>query len=332
MRIAFFDAHPYDREGYTKANDRFGHELVFLDPRLNADTASLANGFPAVCSFVHDRLDRKALSLLSEGGVRLVALRCTGFNHVDLVAARDLSIRVVRVPSYSPHAVAEHTVALVLALNRKINRAYNRVREGNFSLEGLAGFDLFGKTVGLIGVGKIGKVVANIFQGFGCEILAHDLNPDPALVSRFRYVGLPELYRNSDVICLHLPLTKETLHLIDEEAIAGMKPGVMLINTGRGGLIDTPALIQGLKTGRIGYAGLDVYEEEESVFSHDLSGQVLQDDILARLLTFPNVLITAHQGFLTREALEDIARTTLQNIDDFEKGTALVNEVKEARP
>jgi D-lactate dehydrogenase len=263
--------------------------------------------------------------------VRLIALRCTGFNHVDLAAARDLSIPVVRVPSYSPHSVAEHTVALVLTLNRKIHRAYTRVREGNFSLEGLAGFDLFGKTIGLIGLGKIGRVVANIFHGFGCRILAHDLKPDPSLISQtgLRYVELPELYKDADVICLHLPLAPETLHLIDEKAIARMKRGVMVINTGRGGLIDSRALVQGLKTGQVGSAGLDVYEEEESVFSHDLSGQVLQDDILARLLTFPNVVITAHQGYFTQEALDDIARTTLQNVSDFEKDAPLVNELKQ---
>lgn len=334
MRITFFDTHPYDREVFMKANDRFGHDLVFLEPRLNADTASLAKGFTSICSFVHDRLDREALSILTQGGVRLIALRCTGFNHVDLAAVREFNLKVVRVPSYSPHAVAEHTVALVLTLNRKIHRAYTRVREGNFSLEGLIGFDLFGKTIGLIGLGKIGRVVANIFHGFGCGILAHDLKPDPSLISQtgLRYVELPELYKDSDVICLHLPLTNETLHLIDEKAIAQMKPGVMLINTGRGGLIDTQALIQGLKTGRIGSAGLDVYEEEEDVFSRDLSEQVLQDDQLARLLTFPNVVITAHQGYFTREALRDIAQTTLENISAFENGTPLINEVRESSP
>ena len=261
-----------------------------------------------------------------------MALRCTGFNHVDLKAARELSIPVVRVPSYSPHAVAEHTLALVLTLNRKIHRAYTRVREGNFSLEGLVGFDLFGKTVGLIGLGKIGKVVARIFSGFGCKVLAHDLKSDPILISSgIQFVDLQEIYKRSDVICLHLPLTPQTVHIIDDRAIARMKRGVMLINTGRGGLIDTPALIKGLKSGRIGSAGLDVYEEEETVFSHDLSGRVLQDDVLARLLTFPNVIITAHQGYFTREALDDIARTTLQNISDFEKDATLMNEVREER-
>lgn len=330
MKIAFFDTHPYDREFFIAANAGFGHDLVFLEPRLTGDTASLAKGCPVVCSFVHDRLDREALSLLSKEGVRLVALRCTGFNHVDLAAAREFSILVVRVPSYSPHAVAEHTLGLVLTLNRKIHRAYTRVREGNFSLEGLVGFDLFEKTIGLIGLGKIGKVVARIFSGFGCKVLAHDLKSDPVLVSSgIQFVDLQEIYKRADVICLHLPLTPETLHIIDDRSIARMKRGVMLINTGRGGLIDTPALIKGLKSGQIGSAGLDVYEEEEMVFSHDLSGRVLQDDVLARLLTFPNVLITAHQGYFTREALVDIARTTLKNVSDFEKNATLVNEVRE---
>lgn len=331
MRIAFFDTHSYDREMFSRVNENFHHDLVYFEPRLTSSTASLAKGFPAVCSFVHDRLDRKALTLLAEEGVRLVALRCTGFNHVDLAAAKELAIRAVRVSAYSPHAVAEHTLALVLALNRKIHRAYTRVREGNFSLEGLMGFDLFGKTVGILGLGKIGTEVARICQGFGCKILAYDLKPTSSLSSELNltYVDLPELYQNSEIITMHLPLTLETHHLIDEKALSRMKRGVMLINTGRGALIDTLALIKGLKTGQIGSAGLDVYEEEDTVFSHDFSDQVLQDDVLARLLTFPNVLITAHQGYFTREAIRDIAQTTLTNVSSFEKGETLINEVKE---
>lgn len=330
MRIAIFDTHSYDREVLEKINETFGHDLVFFEARLDRHTASLAKGFSAVCSFVHDCLDREALSQLAQEGVQLIALRCAGFNHVDLAAARDLKFKVVRVPAYSPHAVAEHTLALVLTLNRKIHRAYTRVREGNFSLEGLMGFDLLGKTVGIMGVGKIGKVVAQIFQGFGCQMLGYDQEIDPSLSAQvqFRYVGLQELYQNSDILCLHLPLTASTLHTINAEAISQMKRGVMLINTGRGGLIETRALIQGLKTGQIGSAGLDVYEEEENIFSYDLSNKVLQDDLLARLLTFPNVVITAHQGYFTREALEEIARVTLENIRAFENREILVNEIK----
>jgi D-lactate dehydrogenase len=261
--------------------------------------------------------------------VQLAALRSAGFNHVDLPAARAAGIRVVRVPEYSPYAVAEHAVALLLALNRKIHRAFNRVREANFSLDGLVGFDLHGKTAGLIGTGRIGAVMATILHGFGCHLLAADPRPDTALAGALglRYVDAQDLYRQADVISLHVPLTAATRHMIDAGALASMKPGVVLINTGRGALIDTRALIDALKTGRVGAAGLDVYEEEERVFFRDLSDHVLQDDVLARLLTFPNVLITAHQGFLTREALHNIAETTLASIHAFERGEPLVNEV-----
>lgn len=329
MRLAIFDTHRYDREIFTKANEGFGHDLVFFEPRLFSETASLAKGFPAVCSFVHDRIDPETLRILKNGGVQLIALRSAGFNHVDLVAAKELVVKIVRVPAYSPHAVAEHAIALVLALNRKLYRAYNRVREANFSLEGLMGFDLFGKTVGILGTGKIGAAVIKIFHGLGCRILCYDLNHDSQLVTQYgvHYVGLDSLYRDSDILSLHLPLTPETQHLINKGAIAKMKQGVILINTGRGGLIDTPALINGLKSGRIGAAGLDVYEEEDNIFYRDLSDQVLQDDVLARLLTFPNVLITSHQGYFTREALIQIAQTTLQNVSSFEKGGTLKNEV-----
>jgi D-lactate dehydrogenase len=289
----------------------------------------MAAGFPAVCSFVNDRLDGEALTTLQAGGTRLVALRSAGFNHVDLWAAARLGLTVVRVPEYSPHAVAEHTAALVLALNRKIHRAYNRVREADFSLDGLVGFDLYGKTCGIIGTGRIGAVFARIMRGFGCRILAFDARPDAALAAEVdaRYADLPELYRESDIISLHIPLTPATHHLIDAAALARMKQGVMLINTGRGALLDTRALIDALKRGRIGAAGLDVYEEEEGVFFRDLSDRVLQDDVLARLLTFHNVLITSHQAFLTREALANIADTTLASVRAFERGEALVNQV-----
>lgn len=332
MRIAFFDTRSYDREAFVRANSRFGYDIVFLEPRLTAQTATLAGGFDVACSFVSDRVDRDALALLEAGGVRLIALRSAGYNHVDLVAAAELGIPVVRVPEYSPHAVAEHAVALVLALDRKIHRAHARVREGNFSLDGLVGFDLHGKTVGICGTGKIGSVAARIFTGFGCTVIAHDLRPSEVLVRDLgvRYVDLPELYERADVVSLHTPLTPATHHQIDASAFARMKRGVLLVNTGRGAVIDSRALIDALKTGHLGGAALDVYEEEEGVFFEDLSDRVIQDDVLARLLTFPNVLITAHQGFLTREALASIAETTLDNVRSFERGGPLRNEVRAA--
>lgn len=329
MRVAFFDTHGFDREPLELANRARGHELVFFEARLTSATAPLARGFPCVCCFVNDRLDASALGELAEGGVRLVALRSAGYNNVDLDAAARHGMVVVRVPEYSPHAVAEHAVALVLALNRKIYRAYARVREGNFSLDGLVGFDLHGKTVGVVGTGRIGRAAATIFAGFGCRVLAFDLAPDAELVRAHgaRYVALQELYSESDVISLHVPLTPATHHMVDARAIATMKHGVMLINTSRGGLVDSRALVEGLKSGKVGSAGLDVYEEEEGVFFRDLSDQVIQDDVLARLLLFPNVVITAHQGFLTHEALANIAATTLDNITAFEHGRALENRV-----
>lgn len=330
MRIALFDTHRYDRESFEPANATSGHEITFLEARLTRDTAPLAQGYPAVCAFVNDRLDAQVLQLLQEGGTRLIALRSAGFNHVDLQAAARLGLPVVRVPEYSPYAVAEHAVALVLALNRKVHRSYARVRDWNFSLEGLVGFDLHGKTVGIVGTGRIGAAAAKIFRGFGCQVLAYDVRPDPNLVydAGVRYVALPELFAQADIVSLHIPLTPDTHHLIDGRALAEMRPGVVLVNTGRGALIDSRALIEALKAGQIGAAGLDVYEEEEGIFFQDLSNRVLQDDVLARLLTFPNVLITSHQAFLTREALANIARTTLENVSAFERGAPLVNEVR----
>lgn len=330
MRLAIFDTHRYDQAAFEEANRAFSHELYFFEPRLTAKTAKLAEGFSAVCSFVNDCLDRPALKELQEGGVKLIALRSAGFNHVDLAAAVELGLRVVRVPEYSPHAVAEHALALILALNRKVHRSYNRVRELNFSLDGLVGFDLFGKTVGVVGSGRIGACFARIMRGLGCHLLIYDLHPDPTLARACdaRYVSLPELLKEADIISLHIPLTPSTRYLLDAQAFASMKPGVMLINTGRGGLIDSRALIEALKKGIIGYAGLDVYEEEEGVFFQDLSEAGLKDDILARLLTFPNVLVTSHQAFLTREALHKIASTTLESAKDFETGRPLVNELR----
>ncbi len=329
MKIAVFDTRLYDRVALSKANECFQHEVHFLEPRLTRETSLLAHQFPAVCSFVNDRLDRDTLESLSKGGVRIVALRSAGYNHVDLRAANEFGIKIVRVPEYSPYAVAEHTVALILALNRKIHRSFNRVRELNFSLDGLVGFDLNGKVVGIIGTGKIGAVFARIMHGFGCRLLAFDRTRNQELERKFdvQYVTLPELLSQAAVISLHVPLTPGTKHLLDADAFSHMKPGVMLINTGRGALIETQALITALKSGHIGYAGLDVYEEEEGVFFQDLSELGLQDDVLARLLTFPNVLVTSHQAFLTREALENIATTTLQSFADFECGRPLVHEV-----
>jgi D-lactate dehydrogenase len=329
MRIAMFDAHAYERDSFEAANTAFQHEITYFEPRLTSATVALAFGYRAVCAFVNDRLDERVLASLSDGGTRLIALRSAGYNHVDLAAAALLGLPIVRVPEYSPYAVAEHAVALVLALNRKIHRAYARVREWNFSLDGLVGFDLHGKTVGVVGTGRIGQAAARIFAGFGCHILGYDQRPNATLQAEgVRYVDLPTIYRESDIISLHVPLTPDTHHMIDARALAIMKQGVLLVNTGRGALIDSRALISALKTGHIGAAGLDVYEEEEGVFFRDLSNRVLQDDVLARLLTFPNVLITSHQAFLTREALAAIARTTLENVRAFERGEELRHEVR----
>ncbi len=328
MKIVCFDIHRFEKECFERVNSGFGHDLSYLEPRLTPETAPLAQGFPVVCAFANDKLGAETLSALKQCGVKLVALRSAGYNHVDLAAASRLGLKVVRVPRYSPYSVAEHAVGLMLALNRKIHRAYARVREFNFSLDGLVGFDMHGKTAGVLGTGQIGTVLVRILRGFGCEVLAHDRYPNAEVAALgARYVGLDELYEKSDLISLHVPLVPETRHLIDDRALSKMRPGVILINTGRGALIDAAALLKHLKSGHIGGAGLDVYEEEENVFFKDLSGQVLQDDVLARLLTFPNVLITSHQGFLTREALENIARTTLQNVSDFERGAPLINQV-----
>lgn len=328
MHVAVFSAKPYDRTFFAAAaGDR--HALTFLEPRLSAETAALAAGAEAVCLFVNDTADRPALERLAREGVRLVALRCAGFNNVDLAAAADLGLAVARVPAYSPHAVAEHTLALVLALDRKIHRAYNRVREGNFALDGLIGFDLHGKTAGVVGTGAIGAVVVRILAGFGCRILAHDPEPNPdCLAAGATYVDLDRLFAEADLVTLHCPLTPATRHLVDAERLQRCKPGVMLVNTGRGALVDTPAVIEGLKSGRIGALGIDVYEEEGDLFFEDLSGQVLQDDVFARLLTFPNVLITGHQAFFTREALQAIAETTIANVEAFAAGGAPLHPVR----
>jgi D-lactate dehydrogenase len=289
-------------------------------------------GFPCVCVFINDLLDAQTLQILASGGTKLIATRSAGFNHIYLNAAAALGMTVVRVPAYSPYAVAEHTVGLILTLNRKIHRAYNRVREGNFSLDGLMGFDLHNRTVGIIGTGKIGLIVAQILKGFGCNLLAYDLYPtSEAERLGIKYVDLPGLFTSSDIISLHCPLTPQTHHLIDKEALNLMKPGVMLINTSRGALIDTQAVIDALKNRKVGYLGLDVYEQESELFFEDLSDEVIEDDVFQRLLTFPNVLITGHQAFFTEEAIANIADTTLSNITDFELGGACANEVR-AKP
>ncbi len=329
MRVIVFDTHTFEKSALIAANEISKHELIFLEIRLTKETASLAAGFKCACVFTNDQLDEACLTILKQGGTELIALRAAGFNNVDVQAATRLGMSVVRVPEYSPYSVAEHAVGLMLALNRKLYRSYNRIRELNFSLEGLVGFDMHGKTVGIVGTGRIGSVLAKIMNGFGCRILAYDLAQDEQLVQTYgvSYVPLSTLFKESDIISLHVPLTKTSRHIINAQALELMKKGVMLINTGRGGLIDTKALISALKTGHIGFAGLDVYEEEGGVFFEDHSQDMLLDDVLARLLTFPNVFITSHQGFLTQEALENIAKTTITSIHDFEVGRELVNSV-----
>lgn len=329
MRLAFFDTHPYDRQSFQEANQPFGFDLQFFESRLSLETVSLARGYEAVCAFVNDTLDRPVLEALAAGGTKLIALRCAGFNHVDIPAAEALGLSVARVPAYSPYAVAEHAVALLMCLNRKLHRAHARVREGNFALAGLVGFDVHGKTVGIIGTGKIGAVFARIMRGFGCRVLAFDPYPDTALASEvgLGYVDLDTLLAESDIISLHCPLTRDNTHMIDAVSIARMKPGVILLNTSRGGLVDAAALVEGLKSRRIGGAGLDVYEREAGLFFEDCSQDVLQDDVLARLMTFPNVLITGHQAFLTETALANIATTTLENVAAFAAGEQVPNAV-----
>jgi D-lactate dehydrogenase len=322
MRVAVFSTKPYDVESLSAANEAAGHDLVFLDARLSLATARLAEGAEAVCAFVNDDLSGGVLERLHDSGVRLVALRSAGFNHVDLTAATRLGLTVARVPGYSPHAVAEHAAGLVLALNRKLHRAYNRVRENNFALTGLLGFDLHGRTVGVVGTGQIGAVFASIMLGFGCRVLAYDPAPDAACAGRgVEYVDLPRLFAQSQILSLHCPLTPQTHHLLDAAAVDRLRDGVMVINTSRGALVDTAAVIDGLKRGKIGYLGLDVYEEEADLFFEDLSDQVVGDDVFARLLTFPNVLITGHQAFFTAEALANIATVTLGNVTAFADGS-----------
>jgi len=328
MKIAVFSTKPYDRQFLEAVNQEHGHKLTFFKPGLSPETVLLARDFDGICAFVNDELDAYVIAKLAQFGVRLIALRCAGFNNVDLAAAEAHELTIVRVPAYSPHAVAEYTVGLLLTLNRKIHRAYARVREGNFALNGLLGFDIHGRTAGIIGTGKIGAEVAKILNGFGCRVLAYDqfVNPECEAIG-VEYMDLAELFAKSDIITLHCPLTPETHHLINADTLRQMKKGVTIINTSRGALIDSQAVIQGLKSGHIGYLGLDVYEEEGDLFFEDLSDRVIDDDVFVRLVTFPNVLVTGHQAFLTRNALQNIADTTLTNISAYERGEACGNEV-----
>jgi D-lactate dehydrogenase len=331
MKITFFSVQPYDRSYFEKYNEPFGFQLKFYSSQLNEQTTDLVKESPVVCLFVNDRANAEALQGLKDRGVELIALRCAGFNNVDLEAAARLGIRVVRVPAYSPEAVAEHAVALIMTLNRKTHKAYNRVREQNFSLNGLMGFDLYGKTVGVVGTGRIGIAFAKIMLGFGCRVLAFDMIANKQLEALgVEYTNLPDLFATCNIISLHCPLTDSTRHLINAETLNMMEPGTMLINTSRGGLIDTKAAIKALKHGRLGSLGIDVYEQEEKLFFRDLSGDIIEDDVIQRLMSFPNVLITAHQAFFTDEALTQIANITLVNIDAWQKGEVLTNEVRVA--
>lgn len=328
MKTAVFSTKPYDRDFLERANQDVGLELTFFESRLAPPTVKLAEGFESVCAFVNDQLDASVLIGLKKAGVKHIALRCAGFNNVDLASADELGLVVTRVPAYSPYAVAEHAVALMLSLNRKIYWAHSRVRDGNYSLDGLLGFDMHGKTVGVVGTGKIGQCLAEALHGFGCKLLGFDRHENERCKEvGMNYVSFDELLAQSDVISLHCPLTPETHHLINNEAVARMKRGVMLINTSRGGLIDTKAVIDGLKSGKIGYMGLDVYEEEEGLFFEDKTFEVRKDDDFARLTTFPNVIITGHQAYFTREAVARIAETTLINLVEFENGKELTNRV-----
>lgn len=328
MKIAFFNSKPYDLEFFNSVNSKHGHIINYYPTHLALESVALIKDETVVCAFINDCLDADVLHALKKKGIELIALRSAGFNHVDLVCAKQLSLPVVRVSSYSPYAIAEHAVGLLQCLNRRIHRAYNRVREGDFSLHNLIGFDLHGKTVGVAGTGNIGQAFIRIMQGFGCRVLAFDpVENDECIKSGVQYVPLERLFEQSDIISLHCPLTPQTHHLIDNEAIELMKDDVTIINTSRGKLIDTKAIIQALKLGKIGLLGLDVYEEEEDVFFEDLSSTVLQDDQLSRLLTFPNVIITSHQAFFTKEAMLKIAQVTLTNISRFEHDGILENEV-----
>ena len=332
MKIAFFSTKQYDIDSFTKANAHIGHELSFFETRLTAETTALAAGFDGVCIFVNDEVDQAAVALLAQSGVRFIATRSAGYNQIDLAAAEAHGLLVARVPAYSPNAVSEFTVGLILTLGRQIHRAYNRVRDNNFELEGLQGFELNQKIIGIFGTGRIGAQVIKNLSGFGAKLLAYDLYPNPDVAGLVEYVATPaDLFREADILTLHSPLTPETHHLVNATTIAQMKDGVFLVNTSRGALLDTAAVINGLKTGKIGYLAIDVYEVEGDLFFRDLSNHVVQDDVFARLLTFPNVLVTGHQAFLTHRALASIAETTLQNFTDFAQSGACRNAITLAK-
>lgn len=328
MKTAVFSTKSYDERFLLEANRGQAHELTFFEDRLTERSAPLARGYPAVCAFVNDDLSDATLTVLAKGGTRLLALRCAGFNQVDLKAAARHGIDVRRVPAYSPYAVAEFTLGMILTLNRKYHRAFNRVREGNFGIEGLLGFDLHGCTVGIVGTGRIGYLTAKPLAAMGCRVIAHDPLPNPDFVAIGKYAELDELFRESDIISLHCPLTPDSHHLIDATTLSRMKAGVMIVNTSRGALVDAAALIEGLKSGQVGALGLDVYEQEADLFYEDLSGEIIHDDVLQRLLMFPNVMVTSHQAFFTSTALTRIAQTTVVNLTDFEAGQPSANQVR----
>ncbi|MCH4824397.1 2-hydroxyacid dehydrogenase [Gramella lutea] len=328
MKIAVFSTKPYDQEYFENFNDKKDFEFTFFETSLNQVTADLANGFNVVCVFVNDHIDDKTIKILSKIGVGLIALRCAGFNNVDLESARKNDLKVVRVPAYSPEAVAEHAVALILTLNRKTHKAYNRVREANFSLNKLIGFNIYKKTVGVIGTGKIGSAFCRIMKGFGCKIIAYDEYKSEEMEKiGVEYKSQDLVFKESDIISLHCPLTPDTKHMINRDSVEMMSDGIMIINTSRGALIDTADIIDALSQKKVGYLGIDVYEQEENLFFKDLSESIIQDDLILRLISFPNVLITSHQAFFTQEAMEEITNTTLDNIEDFQQGRALKNEV-----
>jgi len=329
MKIAVFSTKSYDQDYFETYNKNYHFDFTFFETALNAKTAKITTGFDVICVFVNDTVDKETIKVLSENGVGLIALRCAGYNNVDIESAKQHDIKVVRVPAYSPEAVAEHAMALILTLNRKTHKAYNRVREGNFSLKNLIGFNLHGKTVGVIGTGQIGAAFCKVTKGFGTKIIAYDIAQNPELLNLgVNYVSLEEVFQQSDIISLHCPLNTHTKHLIDKTSITMMKDGVMIINTSRGALIDTPDVIEGLISNKIGYLGIDVYEQEENLFFEDLSEHIIKDEIILRLMSFPNVLITSHQAYFTKEAMDKITTTTLENIKCFANGLELKNEVK----
>lgn len=328
MKIAMFSTKSYDQEYFEKHSNDHNYSFSYFETSLNKDTANLTIGFDIVCVFVNDKIDKDTIEILSRNGIRLIALRCAGYNNVDIISAKSNNIKVVRVPAYSPEAVAEHSLALILTLNRKTHKAYNRIREGNFSLKNLIGFNLYGKTVGVIGTGQIGATFCRIIKGFGCRVIAYDISKSQELMNiGVEYLSLNEVFKQSDILSLHCPLTPNTKHIVNDQSLALMKNGVMIINTSRGALINTADAITSLSTQKIGYLGIDVYEQEENLFFEDLSEIIIQDDLILRLNSFPNVLITSHQAYFTREAMEEITITTLENINSFGKNLVLINEI-----